>query len=375
MKSLVFYIGGFAPTGGIETFTSDLLRSLRGTDFDLQLVVWGLGTSGNALLQAIEGDYVTVRRSFWRWGCRWNVPDYVLLPLGIFAACGADMLVFKRPPPRLVMSVLRTVARKAVFVMITPYRPREYWTDPTRPTGLQYFDAVVVQSDEAVQDLRLLGFQGRIESIPLIPSVPLPLSPLPSTRCRRHLRIGFLGRLEPQKNLSYLLQVFGVVTELAAGEFTLELHLFGDGTEKDKLINFSRELFLKDCHFHGTIPRERINEVIDSCDLFLNTSLTEGQCVAALEILGRGRPLVATPVGSLPEVLFAAVLGRIGPLNDAHRFADSVMAVLRMIHCGDVTADKVAASFRNAFSHRAIVDRYLELFGQLLRVSPSTVRS
>ena len=106
-----------------------------------------------------------------------------------------------------------------------------------------------------------------------------------------------------QKNLPYLLEIFQALTQQTEPDRRYELHLFGDGTERAQLEQKCRGA-RAEMWFYGETPRSEIAFAIDSCDLFLNTSLTEGQCLVALEVLkSRGRPLVATPVGALPEVL------------------------------------------------------------------------
>jgi glycosyltransferase involved in cell wall biosynthesis len=140
-----------------------------------------------------------------------------------------------------------------------------------------------------------------------------------------------------------------------------ELHLFGDGGQRAELEKACVQMALRDVFFHGETPRAEVAKAIDSCDLFLNTSTTEGQCIAALEILSRGRPLVATPVGALPEVLVDPALGRVAPLGDPKSFAVVVSAVAQAIRARNMTPGSVAAAFQTRYDHDAIAGRYLDL--------------
>jgi len=117
--------------------------------------------------------------------------------------------------------------------------------------------------------------------------------------------------------------------------------------------------------FHGVTPRAELPRFIDSCDLFLITSLTEGQCLVALEILSRGRPLVATPVGALPDVLRATELGRLAPLNDAAVYAGAVAELADQIGKGSITPETIVASFRERFDYEAILNRYIDMLAGL----------
>jgi glycosyltransferase involved in cell wall biosynthesis len=63
------------------------------------------------------------------------------------------------------------------------------------------------------------------------------------------------------------------------------------------------------CHFLGRIPDEELPAMYAACDAFvLPTAQLECFGLIMLEALASGRPVLATPVGAIPEVL-----GRIEP--------------------------------------------------------------
>jgi glycosyltransferase involved in cell wall biosynthesis len=200
-----------------------------------------------------------------------------------------------------------------------------------------------------------------VENIPLLPPRLVALVDYPSSRDAGTVRLGFLGRLVPQKNLRYLLESYRVLTQASAGDIRYELHFFGDGLQREELMRASADWGLPNVTFHGEMPREEISAAIDSCDLFVVTSLTEGQCIVALEVLSRGRPLVATPVGALPEVLAQAELGRLAPLGDAAKFAAAVREVVAAIRAREITPFSVVDAFRTKYDYDAVVKKYLAL--------------
>jgi glycosyltransferase involved in cell wall biosynthesis len=363
------YIGGFARMGGIESFVRDLLLAVAPTCPQRELVIWGRAGRDHRLLQEIAESGARVVRSPWRWGCAWRWPDYFLAPAGLGAVQRAAVVIFKRLPPPRILGWLRKAAvrngKRVPFVMIMPYRPAEYWGSSPSPERFEHLDAIVVPSDDGVEDLRRAGFRGVLEKIPLLPPKAAPLAEFPSSSYASKLRLGFLGRLVEQKNLPYLLQAYRALTEVLDREHAYELHLFGDGDQRGDLERTSREMALQDVFFHGETPRAETARAIDSCDLFLNASTTEGQCIAALEILARGRPLVATPVGALPEVLADPDLGRVAPLGDPKSFASVVSAVAQAVREKKMTPSSVATAFHRRYDHDAIAERYLDLFRRL----------
>jgi glycosyltransferase involved in cell wall biosynthesis len=368
-RPIVMYLGGFAKVGGIEAFARDFLLAIASDYPERELVMWGRRGSDHRLLNEIAASGTRITRSPWRWGCLWNLPDFVLVPAGLSAVRRAAVVVFKRPPPKPVLRVLRAAARLTgrhiPFVLIMPYGPGEYWGHAQASPSCDYFDLITVQSEQGIHDLRKIGYRGRIENIPLLPPKSLPPVVYPSASGGGFVRLGFLGRLVEQKNVGYLLDIYRLLTKDSHSTARFELHLFGDGPQRAELERMCKHLAIEKVTFHGEIPRHEVSRAIDSCDIFLNTSLTEGQCLVALEVLSRGRPFIATPVGALPDVLRQKELGRLAPLDDAEAFAACVNDVAGEIFDGRITPETVVRAFRVDYDYEGIVKRYLALLASL----------
>jgi glycosyltransferase involved in cell wall biosynthesis len=368
-RPIVMYLGGFAKVGGIEAFARDFLLAIAAAYPERELVVWGERGGDNRLLNDIADSGAKILRSPWRWGCLWNLPDFIMAPIGLKAVLRAAMVIFERPPPFRVLRLLRRAGRQTgrhiPFILVTPYRPAEYWGNSPAPSEFEDFDVITVQSEEGVDDLRKAGYRGRIENIPYLPPELAPLVDYPARHGDGAIRLGFLGRMVAQKNLGYLLEIYQVLTQKPERGHRYELHLFGDGRQREELERRCADLALPNVVFHGETPRSEVARAIDTCDIFLNTSLTEGQCLVALEVLSRGRPLIATPVGALPEVLRQGELGRFAPLGDPGAFAAAVTEVADAIRAGRITPQSVAAAFKVRYDHQAILQRYLDLLAEI----------
>ena len=362
-RPIVMYLGGFAQVGGIETFARDFLLAIAPDYPERHLVMWGARAKDHPLLNEIADSGARISRSSWRWGCLWNLPDFVLVPAGLNAIRRAAAVVFKRPPPRPILGFLRRASRlfgpPIPFVLVMPYRPLEYWGASPDAAEYEHFDIITVQSEDGVRDLQNMGFRGRIENIPLLPPKVFAPVAYPSAAGEGVIRLGFLGRMVAQKNLGYLLEIYRVLTRNPHPPARFELHLFGDGPQRREFQKKCVDLKLSGVTFHGEIPRADVARAIDSCDLFLNTSLTEGQCLVVLEVLSRGRPVVATPVGALPEVLRPRELGRLAPLDDADSFAARVNEIVDSILDARTTPQTVVRAFNLKYDYDAIVNRYL----------------
>jgi glycosyltransferase involved in cell wall biosynthesis len=230
------------------------------------------------------------------------------------------------------------------------------WAErPPSAETLNSFDVIVTQAEYFADDLRRFGYQGRIQILPYLPPECRPAVPLPPAS---PLRIGFLGRLAAQKNLPYLLEAFALLRLRTDAQ----LHLFGDGPERENLARIASALGIAEhVRFHGLVEPGRVARAVDTCHLFAFGSTTEGQCLAALEILARGRPVVATPVGAFPDFLTGGQLGALSPLGDPAGFATALSGIARRLREGDLTPEGIQNSYKQRFPRGQIIDEYARL--------------
>jgi glycosyltransferase involved in cell wall biosynthesis len=360
---ILFYSRGFASVGGIETLAKNLLSFLSSKGHDCRLVCWG---KRSPLLESIEQNDIKVIRTFWRWGCKWNLPDWVLLPFGRVQVKKCDVILFGKGVPVNILRALRRSARKNTkFVYITAYRPTPPETDTEKEKDLlmlNSFDLVLVQATIFKHDLREIGFRKQIEVLPLLPrpaNIPKPLS------IESELKIGFLGRFVEDKNVPLLINAFndllGKIAQHPLQNDTrkVSLHLFGDGPLRKKLLQQVDSLGLNDqVFFHGNIPNDEIDRAISSCHLFAFSSLVEGQCLAALEILSCGRPIVTTEAGAFPEILSEKRFGLMVQNATPATFSDALLQMKKLLQENIVNAEGIYQAYHDHYSTEKLGNKY-----------------
>lgn len=111
----------------------------------------------------------------------------------------------------------------------------------------------------------------------------------------------FVGNLYPVKGLNHLLDAF---TKVASEFDEVQLYLVGDGPLRSELMSQARKNGIRDrVHFTGRRPHDEIPWWINSCDVVVLSSLSEGMPSILLEAMGCGKPVVATDVGGISEIL------------------------------------------------------------------------
>lgn len=323
------------------------------------------------MLRELRHEGIRINRMFWRWGCRYNLPDWLLLPLAIRALRRAEVLLFGKFVPERVLRILRSLAKEPTkFILITPYKPLVLpETDTSHEAhGLYHgYDAIWVQSGSFAADLRVIGYKKRVEVIPYMPEPTQPTESFPLGP----IRVGFLGRLVEDKNVPLLIEAFDLFRNSLAGSShgpaqPAALEVYGDGRLRSELQAQVDELGLRaDVRFHGAIQQQQVARAISTCHLFVFTSRIEGQCLAALEILRCGRPIVATHAGVFPDMLQDFRFGRLAISNGAEDIAHAMEQVAASIISGEITPRTVQSAYMELFDADRIGDRYAQLFEQI----------
>ncbi len=153
-------------------------------------------------------------------------------------------------------------------------------------------------------------------------------SPGPSgTGGRDVVRIGIVKKLERKYGIDILIRAFGI---LAEQNDRIELHIVGNGSEKERLLDLRRTSRHPDrITFHRAIPNDEVPVFLRSLDVFVVPSRSEGFGVAAVEASSVGLPVVVSDVGGLPEVVEHEKTGLVVKSEDPGALAEAIGRLAR----------------------------------------------
>ena len=181
------------------------------------------------------------------------------------------------------------------------------------------------------------------------------VSHAPSDRCV----VVSVARLNWAKDHATLL---GAVAAARKQRSEIELHLVGDGPERNRLEALADALGIRSSvRFLG--ERDDIGDCLSDAHLFVLSSVTEGLPVALLEALAMGLAPIVSDVGGMPEVVRQAGVGSVFPAGDVGRLAAALVD-----HA--VARDRWpawAASARSAFERHYTISRMCTDYDALLR--------
>jgi len=131
------------------------------------------------------------------------------------------------------------------------------------------------------------------------------------------IAVAFVGRLVPVKGIVYLAEAIRI---LDAEGFKGHFIIVGDGSEKDKLE--ALKLSNSKIHFLG-FKRDPV-KYLQAADLLVLPSLGEGCPNVVLEAFACGKPVIASRVGGVPDLVENDVNGMIVRVKDPVELAKSV---------------------------------------------------
>lgn len=168
---------------------------------------------------------------------------------------------------------------------------------------------------------------------------------------------GTCARLEPIKNLKFMLEVFCI---FARKNHKSRLLIVGDGSQKASLEDEATRLGIEDkVVFTGFQPE--VAHLLKAMDLYLLTSLDEGLPLSILEALACGVPIVASAVGDLPRVL-DGYNGKVLESNNIELWAATLDSFAEKITSLPNTTQIFSQSIQKKYSFDVCFTQYLELF-------------
>ncbi|HEX2988603.1 MAG TPA: glycosyltransferase family 4 protein [Chloroflexota bacterium] len=180
--------------------------------------------------------------------------------------------------------------------------------------------------------------------------------------------IATVGRLMEQKGLVYLLQAMKIL-----GDRLPEARLLVVGDSQDGRDGYKMEL-LKQWESMGlqgkvvfTGVRHDIPAVVQAIDLFAMASLWEGFGLVFLEAMAAARPIVATEVSAVPEVVENGVTGLLVPPRDPQALADAMYRLLTERDRATAMGEAGLLKLKQQFSEDKMVQAIEQIYSQLWR--------
>ena len=174
---------------------------------------------------------------------------------------------------------------------------------------------------------------------------------------------GFAARMEALKGPMVLMEAFAATSQLVPN---VCLKIAGDGSQRQQVAARARSLNVSDrYHYYGvyTRPDER-KAFMHDLDVFVMPSFTEGTPNSIIEAMANGKPIIASAVGGIPDMIDSES-GILVPPGDARALAEAMLMLAqnpeRRARMGKAAHDR----YQQLFSPKAVVPLMLETYGRV----------
>lgn len=265
----------------------------------------------------------------------------------LFTLWRPDVLL-ANPMGPLLVAWLRRTDRPAIPVIGYEFSAADsrcsHWYPPDLPDFINEVDMAIAGCEASRRGIaETHGFTGRIAVVPpLVPATAaLPLSDAPWA-------LGCIARLAVEKGLDYLL---AALPELRERHPRVTLDVYGEGYDRTRLGDLGRALAVDDIVTlaGGFPPSSELDAVAAQHTIFVQPSLYESVPTALLEVAARGRVIVASRVGGIPEFFAAGGQGALVPPGSPGAIAAAV---------GDLLDDPAQLAALGRQNAAIIAERY-----------------
>lgn len=154
----------------------------------------------------------------------------------------------------------------------------------------------------------------------------------PKTRSPEEIpKLLFVGRLDERKGLRYLLEALPLILD----QQPVSLHVVGKGILEEEIKLQCQSMGLNNyVQFLGFVSKEELADQYAGCDIFVLPAIidskgdTEGLGIVMIEALAHQKPVIASAVGGIVDVIQSGITGLLVPQKDPKALAQAILSLL-----------------------------------------------
>jgi len=182
-------------------------------------------------------------------------------------------------------------------------------------------------------------------------------------RQRRKL-IGYVGKLHKEKGVMNFVKAIPLALDQ---QRELEFTIIGEGPQAAQIRGIITEnnLSIK-VKLTGWVDHEELPVYFNQMQLLVLPSFTEGLPTVALEAMACGTPVLATPVGGIPEIIRDGETGFILEDNSPEAIVQGILTTLSSPNLDEITRN-ARNLIEKEYTYEATVERFQKLFASLAK--------
>jgi glycosyltransferase involved in cell wall biosynthesis len=175
-----------------------------------------------------------------------------------------------------------------------------------------------------------------------------------------YLTIGYIGRIENEKGIYYLLDAFN---KLYKEKCNVKLLLVGDGNIeeiKEMIHEYGIEEYVTLTGFY----EGNIEDMLNIIDIFVFPSLWEGFPYSILEAMGAGKIIISTNVGGIPEAIKDGVNGFLVPPADSEQLYNAIKRIVLSFKNYELIGKKAQETIQQIFSPEVFKKKIISIISK-----------
>ena len=320
----ITYVGPVPPIrGGVSQHGGNVVAALREEGCEVRVVSWRSQYPA-LLFKGVQASVRGAGDARTRFSLRWWSP--VSWIAGGLRAGRSDLIVFPwvtmvhAVPLRSLLAAAAGTPCVAIVHNPRPHEPLPFDRALLRSVLSRVRGAVVHSRDNA-SDLQMLAPIPRVLTVPHPSNLPIEPAPLPE---RPPVRLLFLGFVRPYKGLDIALEALAILVRrgldfhlTVAGEFWEPV---AGWVERVAELGLEQRVDLRPAY----VPDDDVGALLARHHLLVAPYKSATQSGVAPLAFAAGRPVVATSVGGLPEVVREGETGALAAASSPAAFADAI---------------------------------------------------
>jgi glycosyltransferase involved in cell wall biosynthesis len=249
----------------------------------------------------------------------------------------------------------------------TPDAQFDWWQDFGRT--INKASRVIAVSEKSAEALRTVCGVTRpiVVRSPLLPD-PMAAGWQKDARPRQGdepIFLSTVARLYVTKGLKYLLEA---IIQVRDTHPSARFRVFGDGPLRQELLDYADELGLDgEQIFVGAFNHRELGSIMAQTDIFVMSSILEGQPLAVVEAMAYGCPIVTTTVGGIPELIQDGVNGLLCMPRDPGCLAQKIRALIEDAALRTRLGRAARQSYEQGpFQPAAVCDHFISIYRGVL---------
>jgi glycosyltransferase involved in cell wall biosynthesis len=226
-----------------------------------------------------------------------------------------------------------------------------------RRTVCHFFSPSVCLMNWVVKNLN-------VNDVSLLPNF-MPSEGEPSLKPSYEKTILYVGKLTDQKGVDILIKAIARVRPVIPD---VRLRIIGDGPEQKTLKELAAKLQLSELTtFTGSLSSDQVmNELDNALCIVIPSKYVENCSIVGIEALSKGKVIIASRIGGLPDLVDEQVTGFLVQPNDPDTLSDKIIYAIKNHLLMSEMGARARAKYERYFSKSAYSRTLLSVYDRII---------